>query len=412
MIEIIIFSLLGICLGIVTGLVPGFHVNTLIPVLLSLTFLTSNPFLLAVLIVSISVSQIFISFIPSIFLGAPEADTSLSVLPGHRILFEGRGYEAIRLTTISGLTSLIISIIIVLVFSKYFTSLYNLSRPYVQYLIGATIFLMIVSEKGLKKILSALFIIFISGIFGIVVLNSPLINQENVLFPSLSGLFGLSSLIVSIGEKSKIPQQEIDSKIKISKFNFLKSVVLGSLAGIAVGFLPALGVSQAAAMTQYVGGMSEARTFLVSLSSINIANEVFSLNSLYLVNNPRSGASVAIEKVMGKISFENILSFVAVMIFSAGISVVTTLYLGKKIPQILARMNYTYVSLSIIIFISLMVFFITGFYGVLFLIVSTAIGLTCNYLGVRRSMCMGILLVPSFLFFTGLNPLIISLLRL
>ncbi len=408
MIELVIFSLLGICIGIATGLVPGLHVNTLIPLLLSAPFLTSDPFALAVLIVSTSVSQIFVSFIPSIFLGAPEADTALSVLPGHRILFEGRGYEAIRITAISGIISLIVSIATILLLSNHFTTLYEISRPYVPYLIGATMLMMIVSEKGMRKIISAFFIILVSGIFGMVALNSPLVNQENILFPALSGLFGVSSLITSLGQKSKIPEQEMDSQIKISKMNFAKSIILGSLAGIAVGFLPALGVSQAAAMAQYMGGMSEARSFLVSLSSINMANEVFSLNSLYLVNNPRSGASVAIEKLMGEISFENVLSFVGVMVFVSGLSVIATLYLGKRVPQILAKMNYKLVSLSIIIFISLMVFFVTNFEGILVLTVSTAIGLASNYLEIRRSTCMGILLVPSFLFFTGLNPLAIS----
>jgi len=42
---------------------------------------------------------------PSIFLGAPEADTALAVLPGHALLMEGRGEEAVRLSAIGSARS-------------------------------------------------------------------------------------------------------------------------------------------------------------------------------------------------------------------------------------------------------------------------------------------------------------------
>ena len=95
LIELLFFSLLGVPLGIVLGLLPGMHINNVIPIMLSLSFLVNNPYYLAILIISTATVQIFTSFIPSIFLGAPDEDTSLSVLPGHKMLMEGRGYEAI-----------------------------------------------------------------------------------------------------------------------------------------------------------------------------------------------------------------------------------------------------------------------------------------------------------------------------
>ncbi|MEM7821789.1 MAG: tripartite tricarboxylate transporter permease, partial [Candidatus Aenigmatarchaeota archaeon] len=95
--ETILFSLLGVLIGIPLGLLPGMHINNILPLILSFSFLFAS-YNLTVLIVSIAITQIFISFIPSIFLGAPDENTALSVLPGHRLLFEGKGYEAIKLT--------------------------------------------------------------------------------------------------------------------------------------------------------------------------------------------------------------------------------------------------------------------------------------------------------------------------
>ncbi len=409
MIELIIFALLGVAIGIVTGLVPGLHINTLIPLLLSLTFLTGNPYLFAVLIVSIAISQNFVSFIPSIFLGAPEADTSLSVLPGHRMLFEGRGYEAILLTSVGGLCSLFVTLFLVFFLSDYFKIFYEFSRPYLSLVISAIVLFMIFSEKGLKKILFAAAIILLSGLFGILVLNSPIVSAKNVLFPVFAGLFGLSNLILSVSQKSQIPFQQFDSQLKISKLVFLKSVAIGSIAGILVGFLPAVGVSQAATLVQ-AGKMGDARNFLVSLSSINTANEIFSLISLYLVGNPRSGASVAIERVLTELTIYDVLLLVGTISFVSGIAAILTVFLGKRIPKILARLDYKKLSISIMIFILAMVGLITGFYGLLIAFTATSIGILCNFAGIKKSNNMGILLIPSILFFANLNPLIISVL--
>ena len=276
-IEILLFTFFGIGLGTVVGLLPGAHINNILPLILSLSFFFTSPYYLAVFIVSIAVTQIFISYIPSIFFGAPDENTALSVLPGHKLLLEGRGHEAIKLTIVGGIGALITSLIFISVFANYFVRLYEISRPYIQYAIALVVLIMIVMEKKLKRILATTLIIALSGFFGVLVLNSSLVTQQNVLFPVLSGMFGLSTIIISISQRAKIPEQQEDSTMQIKNLDIIKSILLGSVAGIIVGFLPAIGVSQAATMVQYLGGMGDARAFLVSLSGINVANEVFSL---------------------------------------------------------------------------------------------------------------------------------------
>jgi putative membrane protein len=410
LLEILFFSIFGVCVGCITGLIPGLHINTLIPVIMGMTFLFASPYYMTVFIVALSVTQIFISYIPSIFFGAPQEDTSLAVLPGHRLLLEGRGYEAIKLTIVGGIGSLLVTLILISIFSSSFKYAYELSRPYVQYLITAVVLFMIVSEKKLKKILSATFIICLSGLFGFITLSSNIVSSENVLFPILTGMFGLSTIIISINEKSKIPTQKEDSSLKISKIDLIKSILLGSVAGIIVGFLPAIGVSQAATMVQYLGKTGETRSFLVTMSGINVANEVFSLISLFLVNNPRSGASVAIQRILTELTFYDVLLLIGVICFVSGIAAILTMFLGKRIPKFLAKLNYKYLSLSVIAFVLIMVFLMTGVYGLLIVFTSTSIGLLCANLEIRRSHCMGILLIPSILFFSGLNGVVLSIL--
>jgi putative membrane protein len=270
---------------------------------------------------------------------------------------------------------------------------------------------MIISEKKLRKILASILILGLSGLLGIFVLESSLLPQQQTLLPVLSGLFGLSILIVSISERSSIPEQTNSTDVKISTKEILRAIILGSVAGIVVGFLPAIGISEAATIVQYAGGTGEARSFLVTISGINVGNEVFSLMSLYLVGNPRSGASVAIQSVMNELTFYDVILLVGVICLAAGAAAVLTLWLGKKLPRLLARINYKKLTLSVIIFLVAMVFAMTGFLGLLVLVTSTSIGILCNYLEIRRSHCMGCLLIPTILFFSGLNPLIISILN-
>lgn len=405
LLEIILFSLFGIGLGIATGLVPGLHINNLIPIMLSLSAFVGDPYNLVAMIISMATVQVFINFIPSIFLGAPEADNSLSVLPGHRLLHEGRGFEAIKLTVIGGIGSLAVSVVLMFLLSSYFPAFYSASRPYIQYVLLGMVAFMVLSERKVKKIALALLIFFMSGLLGFLVLQSPLVPQQNVLFPTLAGLFGISVLATSVMQKSGIPRQSGDEGIRCTKTELMKSIAMGSVAGMLVGFLPAIGVSQAAAVFQHIGGLSDARNFLVSLSGINVANEVFSLNSVYLIGNPRSGASVATQKIMGDLSQQDVFLFVSIIIFSAAIGAFATLVLGKKIPPMLARLNYRWLSIGIIALLAGMALLLTGIWGALVLAASSSIGVLCNHLGIRKSNCMGVLLVPSILFFTGMTPL-------
>src|SRR3990167_6820790 len=103
LLEIILFLILGIFIGTFTGLTPGVHINLIGAILVSLSasvFFGINPLYFVVFIVAMSITHVFVDFIPSIFLGCPDDETALSVLPGHEMLKTGRGYEAVMLSSL------------------------------------------------------------------------------------------------------------------------------------------------------------------------------------------------------------------------------------------------------------------------------------------------------------------------
>ena len=88
--EFVLALLLGIVVGTFTGLAPGIHINLVSAILLG--SLSTIPFLnsfakiyFVVFIVAMAITHSLLDFIPSIFLGAPDEDTALSVLPGHEL---------------------------------------------------------------------------------------------------------------------------------------------------------------------------------------------------------------------------------------------------------------------------------------------------------------------------------------
>jgi putative membrane protein len=327
------------------------------------------------------------------------------VLPGHRLLLEGRGREAIKLTIIGGLGCLIISLILITLLASYFQLLYTITRPYIQYLLILVILFMILSEKKLKKIALSSFIIIITGLMGLIVLNSRIAGQQNILFPALTGLFGMSTLIINLFEKSKIPKQNADSRLLISVKEMIKAMLLGSFAGIIIGFLPAISISETATIVQYLGGIGGSRGFLVTVSGIHAVHDVFSIISLYLLGNPRSGTGVAIGQILGNLTLFDTTFIIGIILFTAGIASLISLYLSRIIPRFLEKVNQKTLSLLIISLLVFMVFVLTSVLGLLILFTSTSIGILCAHMKVRRSHCMGFLLIPTLFFFIGLAPI-------
>jgi TctA family transporter len=131
LILILTFAGIGVAFGVLTGLTPGVHVNNIAilmlsisPILLSSLLFLQNfglsmsfiVVLLCTIIIATSIAHTFLDFIPSTFLGAPEGETALSVLPAHAMLLEGKGYEAVTLSAIGSFGAIISAFIFIIPF--------------------------------------------------------------------------------------------------------------------------------------------------------------------------------------------------------------------------------------------------------------------------------------------------------
>jgi len=393
--DVFLAILLGILFGTITGLIPGIHVNLISIILIGLSgFLLgfTSPEVLAVFIISMAITHTFLDAIAAIYLGAPDPDVALSVLPGHRLLLKGRGYEAVKLTTIGSLSALVLAILLtyplVLILDKIFPFL----QKYIAHFLILIVFLLIFREK---KRIWALILFFLSGVLGLGVSG---LNVNNSLLPLLSGLFGLSGLLLSISNKVNIPKQVITSS-KVGKLRSIKAIVSSVFAGGLVSFLPGVGSSQAAIVASEIAGDIGDKAFLILIGGINTVNFILSFVSLYVLDKARNGAIVAVNKILEGFTVNTFVLFIGTALIAGSVATLLALTISRVFSRYIFRVKYSVVCLSVIIFIILLVFIFSSWLGLLILFVSTMLGLIPPLVGCGRNHMMGCLILPVILFF-------------
>lgn len=396
-IEIIIALGVGILFGIITGLTPGIHVN-----LISLLLISASSFLLdyfsllslSVFIIAMSITHSFIDSIPSVFLGAPDSDTALGVLPGHRYLLNGQGYLAVKLTLIGSFGAIILSLILFPFLIPVVKYGYPLIKNYIGwFLLGVVIFMIL---KDSNKIW-ALILFLLSGTLGVIVLNLPYL--KNPLFPMLSGLFGTSTLIISLMGKENIVKQRIDSELNLNKKKTFKALISGQASGFLTAVFPGLGSATAAVLSMQFTKDLDEEAFLILIGSINTVNFTLSLLTLLVLNKARNGAVITIQKLIEVVSLNHVLIFLAIALISGSIALILGLKIARGFSNLITKINYKGLVIGIILFIVLLTFILTSALGFLVLVVSTFLGMIAPEKGIPRIHSMGCLLLPVMVYF-------------
>lgn len=403
MFDILLMLVLGVCFGIVAGLIPGLHPNSTIPFIILLSGLFA-PLSIAIFLVSMAIVNGFVAFVPSILLGAPESGNELSILPGHRLLLSGRAFEAVKLTVIGGLGAVCVAAATLPLFAITVPLIYKLLRPYIHWLLGAVVAYMILSEENIKKIAAAIAVFILSGALGIVVLDSLCVKDG--LFPLLSGLFGLPILLVSIKTKTKLPESFSFDEEMLSRTTVWKAICSGAVAGIIAGLLPGIGSSTAATIVQNfqskISEQVDCRKFLISIAAITGADIIYSLLALWLIGNPRSAIAVAVGELI-QIDFGKMMILLTCIICSAAIGAYIALRLVRSFIFIIRRVNYSLLCTTVCIFILFLIALVSGFIGLFVAGIAVAVGLYANLTAVHRTHAMGCLILPTILWFAGLR---------
>jgi putative membrane protein len=401
MIEILLGTLIGVMLGTISGIIPGVHANTLAGVLLSLQVALLSffsPLVLAGAMFAALITHTFVDSIPSTFLGIPDADTSLAVLPAHALCLEGNGEEAVRIAALGSACAMLIALPLSIICFFLLPAL----QPYFDWWIG----ILLIATMGYMIVTSecpgwALALVCVSGILGIFALRyaflswHTLAGSSAILMPLLTGLFGISVLLTA--SQGIMPEQHFRG-IRMEDRTIMKYSALGTVAGVAVGWLPGLSTASAnSVLASFIGYEKNRRTYILATSAANTSNAFIGLAALFALSRMRNGVMVAISELplptMSELTVIGVLAACA----AYGITVVLSRS-ASRFNGIDGRM----LNHAVIAFIIILCILLTGPFGVVILILATALGLVPHLVNVPRVFCMGAIIVPVILYSFGI----------
>ena len=424
MVILALASLLGTFTGILTGLIPGIHVNTVTALLLAgsagCASLGIEYSALLAFTCSLAISHTFFDVVPGLFLGVP-GDETFALLPGHRLVKRGEGETAIRLSVAGSVVGLALGLLVVtalLTLGNVVGAAERLIRPWMFFVLAGVSIILIATDR--HKSWSAVTFLA-SGLLGVAVLGSPLVAggseaPVNALFPSLAGMFGVAGLLFAIGTTNgsgtPVPEnrEEKSAGAGLPATRVAWSGGRGGLAGLLVGLLPGLGAANAATLLllleQWRGRRGtedeQDRSYLVTTSSLNTAEALFAIAALYLIGRSRSGASIAVEQILGGSVTQRDLLQISLFMIAAGVIASWIMWrLGKRFAVGFGKVDNVGLNWSVIVFLSALAYLLLGGGGLTILIAATAVGLIPCYFKARRAQLMGFFLVPTMLFYSG-----------
>ncbi|RJU97761.1 MAG: hypothetical protein DWC10_04270 [Candidatus Poseidoniales archaeon] len=267
----------GVFLGSLTGLIPGFHVNNVALILLAL-----SPALLdlgiplatvAAIIVSTGTVHTFLNYIPSALIGAPDGDTALSLLPGHRMLLSGNAARGVAWSARGSQLGLFLSLPLIVVARIAFgpeLGWYDDLRAVLPFVLLTISFLLLATETTrldwpmwMQKMtggrlgrdsrfagfLTATAFFLLAGMYGWGVFTLPArspvgMPDASLLLPSLAGLFGIANLLDIYATTSHLPPQRENWALPPVR-PLVVPCFWSSVAGASMGVLPGMTASQA-----------------------------------------------------------------------------------------------------------------------------------------------------------------------
>ncbi|QLD84969.1 tripartite tricarboxylate transporter permease [Natronomonas halophila] len=387
----------GIALGTASGLIPGLHANNMALLLAGIApSVPGPPLSVGMAMLSAGVVHTFLEIVPTLALGVPDPAMAVAALPGHRLVLEGRGREALRLSALGSGIAVLLAVPLAVPVTRTMVSLWPLVRANLSVVLLALVGVLLLTERDFVSMAVGAFAFVTSAMLGIATLDlspdAPL-AAGGVLAPLFAGLFGAPVLIDAIGGEGVPPQD--DPAVAVSKLGMTGLSGLGTVAGAIVGYVPAVSSAVAATLSLLaVPGRYGARGFVVTTSGVNTANTIFALFALVALGAPRTGVLVAVEEASVPLSVPHLLAAVALAAVVGFCLVVT---LGDRYLRVVGRIDPTRLSVTVLVGLGAIGYLFAGPVGIGCYIAAAVIGLVPARFHARRVHLMGVLIGPILL---------------
>lgn len=396
------FILGGVVLGTISGLTPGLHANNFALILAGIApTIPGPPLLVGAAMLAAGVVHTFLDIVPALALGVPDAEMAVAALPGHRLVIEGRGYEALRLSALGSGLAVVFAVPLAVPVTYAMVQLWPTLAANMTLVLGAVVTMMLFIERSWRSRIGGLVAFSASAALGLATLDltpeAPL--HGDILAPLFAGLFGAPILINAMGGAG-VPRQT-DGTITIPRRAVLLPAAAGALAGAVVGYLP--GVSSAItaviallALPSGDGDDGGGRGYVIATSGVNTANAVFALFALIALGTPRTGVLVALDRAQVPLDLPLLLASVAI---AAAAGFVLVLIVGDRYLRIIGAVDHRRLCVAVLCLLVVLSYLFAGAVGVVVFTVSALVGFVPVRLGANRVHLMGVLIGPIMLWY-------------
>ena len=415
------YACLGVGLGTLTGLVPGLHVNSVAFVLVGVApSIDGPPVAVGAAILAAGVVHTFLSVVPGLVLGVPDAATAPGALPGHRLVLAGRGREAIRLSALGSGIALVAALGIALPLSHVVAGGREWLLAALPVLLAGVTALLVLAEPTHRRRLGALLCVALATGLGLLTLDLPVSGPlspdgaASMLAPLFGGLFGAPVLLDALDARGSIPLQD-NTTLGLSRLEALRAALAGVGGGALVGYLP--GVSAGVAAVLALGGTGGSgpagrgsdRAYVVATSGADTATAVFAVASLAVLDAPRSGVTVALTSlgVAGRTTAPStgeaagvpfgLLEMLLVIALAASLGIVILVTVGDRYLRLVRGLPRHPLVVGVLGLLLALAFGFGGVLGVAVFCLAALVGLVPPRVGARRVHLMNVLLGPIVL---------------
>ncbi|MDP8214200.1 MAG: tripartite tricarboxylate transporter permease [Candidatus Euphemobacter frigidus] len=432
--SIVIATLLGTVLGGFLFWIPGIRFLSIFGILLSqisippLTW--TNPEVVFVFFMALTVSASFAEIIPAFFFGAPSASTIFLVVPGRRYLKQGCSYQGSMTVGLGSLIGVFLLVAATPFFIYLYTPLFKLIRMYYRWVPGILVLYMVGGEFifHLRQVLRfhrkdeyrALFIapviFLLIGLFGVISLQYrqfAIVDHQGTFSSAFAGLFLLPPLIRRL-------IRPVGGKLEednIPVFGGRRAGILGGIAGGIGGFLtlllPAVSSGLGALIAGHFIPRRKEKAFLISQGMVKT---IYSAGAFLLFFIPTiafkrgSTASILKSRYHADRNLQSFLLIVAVVLISGCLSYYILGLTSRLARRIVRKVTSKILSSVIIGLVTAIIFFRYGPEYMLILFTAACLGSLPLVFGCRRSNTFSVILVPILLFMMGWYQTVINFL--
>lgn len=381
------------------------------------------------------IAHIVAESVPSTYVGIPSGDV-VSVLPAHRLARSGLGRSAVRASADGALAGVLASTVLLVPVCFLMgepVNVYDVLRKAMGAIVIFFSCVLLISEGSrvvsgrkrsrLIRISRGTLVFLASGLLGHVVLKTGFfacavpdfpwmpvgfVPRESLLLPMFAGLFGISSLILSLGSVQVSDLQTTSHCVHRHK-PCAKDVLLCLVGGTVVGWMPGMTSGSAATLcaptmreTLHHTDIPSSLRFIWLYSSISASGAVFALGALFTIMRARSGSMDAVDMFLDRSLDDYMWPTTLPLMSSLAMSMVLSVlashallkFLDSRLRGLRNVLGSTAVALAALAFIVSLSLALTGTRGAMVLSASVLLGLLPPLVGVRRIQLMGCLLVP------------------